>query len=66
VNKNLGLQRKYTLSVADGEFLYAGTMGGEICIFHLFSRIYKGCIPISSNGLLSLAILEDYLYTGKI
>jgi hypothetical protein len=42
----------------------AGTSGGEICIFSIFSRIYRATMPISSNGLMCLAVVEDVIYVG--
>lgn len=42
----------------------AGTSGGEICIFSIFSRIYRATMPISSNGLLSMAIVDDFAFVG--
>lgn len=59
-----GLLRQYTGCKIIDEFLYAGTMGGEICLFHIFTRLYKGSIPISSHGLLCFEIIERTLYTG--
>jgi hypothetical protein len=59
-----GLVRQYTTSQIYEEFLYAGTMGGEICLFHLYTRLYKGAIPISSNGLMCFVIVDGFLYTG--
>ena len=59
-----GLLRDYTTSMVKEEFLYAGTTGGEVCLFHLFTRLYKGSIPISTRGLMSFIIIEGYLYIG--
>lgn len=59
-----GLLRQYTTSMVKEDFLYAGTTGGEVCLFHLFTRLYKGSIPISSHGLMSFIIIEGYLFIG--
>jgi len=59
-----GLTRQYTTSKVYEEFLYAGTMGGEVCLFHLYTRLYKGSIPISSHGLMCFAVFDGCLYTG--
>jgi len=59
-----GLMRQYTTSQVNEEFLYAGTMGGEICLFHLYTRLYKGSIPISSHGLMCFTIVDGILFTG--
>lgn len=42
----------------------AATTGGEICIFSIYARIYRATMPISSNGLLSIALLDDNIYVG--
>lgn len=44
--------------------LFAGTTGGEICLFSVYSMIYRATMPISSNGLLSMALMGDYIYVG--
>lgn len=59
-----GLTRQYTTSAARDEFLYAGTTGGEVCLFHLFTRLYKGSIPISSHGLMSFVIVDPHFFIG--
>jgi WD40 repeat protein len=41
-----------------------GTSGGEICIFSVYSKIYRATMPISSNGLMSLAIIDDFIFVG--
>ena len=43
----------------------AGTSGGEICIFSIYSSIYRATMPISSNGLFSLALADDFVYVGS-
>jgi len=42
----------------------AGTSGGEICLFSIYSRIYRATMPISSNGLLSIALLDEHIFVG--
>lgn len=61
---NTGLNRTYTFSLISGDTLLAGTSGGEICIFSIYSRIYRATMPISSNGLLSIALVEDFIFVG--
>ena len=61
---NTGLQRNYTFSTIVGDLLYAGTSGGEICIFSISSKIYRATMPLSSNGLLAIAILDNYIFVG--
>ncbi len=41
-----------------------GTTGGEVCIFSVYSRIYRATMPISSNGLMALAMVDDYIFVG--
>jgi cilia- and flagella-associated protein 52 len=45
-----GLVRNYTCSAIDpnGEFFYAGTTGGEICIFNIANLIFKAALPVIS------------------
>ena len=59
-----GLLREYNCALIFNDTLYAGTKGGEICIFNIFSRIYKGCVPVSAHGIWSLLMVEDCLYVG--
>ena len=47
-----------------GDTLLAGTQGGEICIFSVYSKIYRATMPISSNGLMAMALLDDYICVG--
>ena len=48
----------------NGDTLLAGTSGGEVCVFSIYSRIYRATMPVSSNGLLSIAIIDDFLFVG--
>jgi hypothetical protein len=48
----------------NGDTLLAGTSGGEVCVFSIYSRIYRATMPISSNGLLSIAIIDEFLFVG--
>jgi outer membrane protein assembly factor BamB len=50
--------------MVNGDTLLLGTSGGEICIFSIYSRIYRATMPISSNGLMALAIVDDFIYVG--
>ena len=59
-----GLKRTYTCSTTDGENLYLGTQGGEIVIFHLFNRIFKGCVQVCKNGLYSIFASLGVIYAG--
>ena len=44
--------------------MMAGTQGGEICLFSVYSKIYRATMPISSNGLNALALVGEYIYVG--
>lgn len=44
--------------------LLLGTTGGEVCIFSVYNRNFRGAIPLSSNGVLSLAMVDDHVYVG--
>ena len=59
-----GLVRNYTSSQISKEFLYLGTNVGEICVFHIYTRLYKGAIQVSSNGLFSFIATDEYLFAG--
>jgi len=61
---NTGLTRNYTFSVVNGDTFLAGTSGGEICIFSVYSRIYRATMPISSNGLMCIALMDDFVFVG--
>lgn len=61
---NTGLTRNYTFSVINGDMLMAGTSGGEICLFSVYSQIYRATMPLSSNGLLSIALMDDKIFIG--
>ena len=61
---NTGLNRSYTFSLVSGDTLLAATTGGEVCIFSVYSRIYRATMPISSNGLLAIALIDDFIFVG--
>lgn len=42
----------------------AGTQGGEICLFSVYSQIYRATMPLSSNGLLSICLMDDKIFVG--
>jgi len=52
---NTGLTRNYNFSCIQGDLLFLGTSGGEICLFSIANRIYRATMPISSNGVLCCA-----------
>ena len=59
-----GLSRNYTFSTVNGDMLMAGTAGGEICLFSVYSQIYRATMPLSSNGLFSIAMMDDKIFVG--
>ena len=61
---NTGLTRNYTFATINGDMLMAGTAGGEICLFSIYSQIYRATMPLSSNGLLSIALMDDKIFIG--
>ena len=61
---NTGLNRSYNFSKCRGDLLLTGTTSGEVCVFSVFSNIYRAAMPISSNGILCAAIDQDFLYVG--
>ena len=48
----------------NGDMLMAGTQGGEVCLFSIYSQIYRATMPLSSNGLLSIALMDDKIFVG--
>jgi len=36
-----------------------------VCLFSVSAQIYRATMPISSNGLMSMALLGDYIYVGS-
>jgi len=62
---NTGLIRNYNFASIQGDMLFTGTSGGEVCLFSVSSQIYRATMPISSNGLLSFAAMGDYIYVGS-
>ena len=35
-----------------------------MCIFSIYSRIYRATMPISANGLMAMALIDEYIYVG--
>lgn len=65
---NVGLTRSYlcaamTQSRSD---LLAGTMAGELVVFSMDAQVYRNAIPVSRNGVHSLASCRatGYVYVG--
>jgi cilia- and flagella-associated protein 52 len=42
-----------------------GTTGGEVVLFSIQNQIYRATMPVSSNGLLAMALCGDYLFVGS-
>lgn len=61
---NTGLVRNYTFAATNGDMLLAGTTGGDVCVFSVYSSIYRASIPLTSNGVTCGAIDGDFLYVG--
>jgi len=61
---NTGLTRNYTFAKCRGDLLLAGTTGGEMCVFSVYSSIYRASMPIASNGIIGAALDGDTLYVG--
>lgn len=65
---NVGLTRSYlcaamTHSRSD---LLAGTMAGELVVFNIDAQVYRNAIPVSRNGVHSIACCRatGYVYVG--
>lgn len=44
--------------------MLCGTQSGEICIFDVYSAIYRASMPVTSNGLICGCVEGDNLYVG--
>ena len=42
-----------------------GTTAGEVCIYSIANMLFKAAIPVSNNGVLSLALCGDVLFVGS-
>lgn len=62
-----GLIRTYSTAVIDyrGEYLFAGTTAGEVCIFNIPNCIFKAAIPVCNNGVLSLTMQDQFIFVGS-
>lgn len=59
-----GLVRNYTINKINGDMLMAGTSGGEICLFSIYSQTYRATMPLSSNSVLAIALMDDKIFIG--
>jgi len=48
-----------------GSYIYVGTTAGEVCIYSIANMLFKAAIPVSNNGVLSLALCDDVLFVGS-
>jgi hypothetical protein len=62
---NTGLIRNYTFAQCVGDMLFLGTSGGEVCLFSIPSKIYRATMPISNNGVHSMALQGDHIFVGS-
>lgn len=65
---NVGLTRSYlcaSMTHARTDVL-AGTMAGELVVFNVDAQVYRNAIPVSRNGVHSLACCRasGYIYVG--
>jgi len=44
--------------------LLAGTTGGDICVFSIYSSIYRASMPLTANGILCGTLDNDFLFVG--
>ena len=44
--------------------MLTGTASGEVCIFSVYNSIYRASMPVSSNGIHSAALGQEYLFVG--
>jgi cilia- and flagella-associated protein 52 len=64
-----GLIRTYHQALVDvyGNYIYVGTSAGEVCIYQIVNEVFKAALPISNNGVLSLAMCvhDNVLFVGS-
>lgn len=62
-----GLSRQYTMACrgTDPDEIVCGTTAGELVVINEKSRIYRATLPVSSNGLLSVAVCDGALFAGS-
>lgn len=47
-----------------GDLLLTGTTSGEVCVFSVYSAIYRASMPLSSNGINCGCLGGDFLFVG--
>ncbi|EAS05346.1 zinc carboxypeptidase family protein, putative (macronuclear) [Tetrahymena thermophila SB210] len=62
-----GLIRTYTKAIVDSNsnYIFVGTTAGEVCVYSINNQIFKAAIPVSNNGVLSIALFQDILFVGS-
>eukprot|EP00762_Andalucia_godoyi_P000936 ANDGO_03899.mRNA.1 Cilia- and flagella-associated protein 52 len=63
-----GLVRTYPCSTTDasGQFALCGTTVGELVVYSTTHALYRVAVPVCSNGLLSIAVLNPAVNTQTI
>jgi len=53
--------RTYTCGVIDNnnENIYVGSSVGEVCIFNIMNKIFQAAIPVSTNWVLSINLIQN-------
>uniref|UniRef100_A0A7S1ADC4 Guanine nucleotide-binding protein subunit beta-like protein n=1 Tax=Noctiluca scintillans TaxID=2966 RepID=A0A7S1ADC4_NOCSC len=59
-----GFQRRHLCGLVRDGFLFTGTSAGEMCVFNLKSSVFRAALPICNNGVVSIAVYQDVVYTG--
>lgn len=56
-----GLVRNfYCIDISrDRNFIYVGTSSGEIMVYRRDTAVFRSCIPVCSNGVQDLLVLQD-------
>ena len=61
-----GLVRQYYANIKDetDKWYFAGTAGGELCIFDMENKLFKASIQVGSTAITTLAFCGGYVLAG--
>lgn len=61
-----GLNRVYTCNASDEQhkWYFAGSKGGELCIFDIDAKIFKAALQIGNTSMTSLKMVQGFLIAG--
>lgn len=61
-----GLTRQYFANIKDStnKWYFAGTAGGELCIFDMENKVFKASIQVGSTAITTLAFIDGFVLAG--